>query len=90
MAPEVLLGARHGPPVDLWSIGVVAYTLLSGCMPFGGGTEEALNQSIVSGQYSFPSTYWGHISEPAKDFVRRLLVINCNKRMTARQVCVCV
>ena len=34
MAPEILEGQPYGPDVDIWSAGVVAYALLSGCAPF--------------------------------------------------------
>ena len=40
LAPELLLGAGHGPEVDWWSLGVVAYEFVVGVPPFNADTPE--------------------------------------------------
>lgn len=76
-------------PCDMWSLGVITYTLLSGCMPFFSDDDDTSNfmlyQNIMKGKYDFPEEYWGEISHLAKDFITRLLVVDPAKRMTANE-----
>lgn len=85
VAPEILFGDLYGTPVDMWSIGVVAYVLLGGEPPFHDNNMRKLFEQIKSGDYDFPDKYWKHISDEAKDFIDKLLVIDENKRMSATE-----
>ncbi|KAK9717866.1 Calcium/calmodulin-dependent protein kinase type I [Basidiobolus ranarum] len=86
MAPEVMNGVGHGKPVDMWAIGVIAYILLCGYFPFTGSNENEELIAMLNGKYSFaPEEYWVDISEDAKDFIRRLLVVDPAQRMTASE-----
>ncbi|KAJ9439464.1 hypothetical protein DIPPA_08910 [Diplonema papillatum] len=87
VAPEVLLNEMRGYTfvVDMWSVGVIVYVLLCGFCPFFDENTPALFRAITKGDYSFPSPYWDNISEDAKDFIRRLLVVNPEKRLTPEQ-----
>jgi len=85
VAPEVLSQVGHGKPVDLWSIGVIMYTLLCGYAPFWGENQAALFEAIMSGKYEFEDEYWSNISELAKDLIRRLLTYSPKNRITAHQ-----
>jgi len=84
VAPEVLLNEARGYTfvVDMWSVGVIVYVLLCGFCPFFDENTPKLFKAITAGDYSFPAPYWNEISEDAKDFIRRLLVVNPDKRMT--------
>ena len=82
VAPEVLRG-KYNKLCDLWSIGVIAYVLLSGFPPFFGETNKETYRKILKCDYDFDEEEWKGVSEEAKDFVRRLLVLKIENRMTA-------
>jgi len=83
VAPEVLLGGTYDMVVDVWSIGVITYVLLCGFPPFYGETQKELFEGILNARYDFPDPEWSSVSEEAKNFVRRLLVVDPNKRPSA-------
>lgn len=83
VAPEILSETPYGPEVDMWSMGVIAYILLSGVPPFYANNMRDLFAQIQKGDYTFPAPYWTNVSATAKDFVRHLLVLDPKKRMTA-------
>ena len=84
-APEILNGMPHGKEVDLWSLGVVVYVLLCGFPPFYDDDEHEMFRIIKRGEFEFPSPSWDPISANAKDFIGRLLVLDPDQRMTAKQ-----
>ncbi|XP_030284042.1 peripheral plasma membrane protein CASK isoform X20 [Sparus aurata] len=81
MAPEVVKREPYGKPVDVWGCGVILFILLSGCLPFYG-TKERLFEAICKGKYKMNPRQWGHISESAKDLVRRMLMLDPAERIT--------
>ena len=81
----VLVQKRTHTAVDMWSVGVLLYILLSGNSPFDNEDERALFQTIKSGEYSMDDILWEHISDDAKDCVEKLLTVNTAMRMTASQ-----
>ncbi|XP_073767652.1 peripheral plasma membrane protein CASK isoform X9 [Danio rerio] len=82
MAPEVVKREPYGKPVDVWGCGVILFILLSGCLPFYG-TKERLFEAIIKGKYKVMNPrQWGHISESAKDLVRRMLMLDPAERIT--------
>ncbi|KAI9184340.1 Calcium/calmodulin-dependent protein kinase type I [Blastocladiella emersonii ATCC 22665] len=86
MSPEILQRLAYSKPVDMWAIGVIAYFLLSGYTPFDRNTTVDEIQAIIRADYAFePKEYWTHVSDVAKDFIRGLLKLDPNERMTARQ-----
>jgi len=94
MAPEVLLNMRGAEKhktdqsVDIWSIGVMAYVMLSGYNPFDYKSKANQNiiTRIVAGKFDFPSPQWDSVPKPCKDFIRRCLVVDPKKRPSASEL----
>ena len=79
IAPEILEGkAGHSYEVDVWSLGVIMYTLIIGKPPFETNNVKETYKRIKSGNYSFPEH--AIISEPAKDLIQSILVLDPYKR----------
>ncbi|KAL0344861.1 UNVERIFIED_CONTAM: Calcium-dependent protein kinase [Sesamum radiatum] len=68
------------PFMECWSI------LLSGVPPFWDETEQGIFEQVLKGELDFVSEPWPSISDSAKDLVRRMLVRDPKKRLTAHQV----
>jgi len=83
VAPEVLSGEPYDMSVDIWSIGVITYVLLCGYPPFYGEVQKELFENILAGNYDFPDPEWTDVSEEAKDFIRKILVVDSQQRATA-------
>ncbi|KAJ1625407.1 kinase-like domain-containing protein [Pavlovales sp. CCMP2436] len=82
-APELLLGDGYGKAVDMWSLGVLAYILVYGSLPFIGESRDELFENIIKGGYDLPSK--GDVSDKAKDLIMRLLKANPMQRYTTRE-----
>ncbi|KAE9462165.1 hypothetical protein RHSIM_Rhsim13G0208700 [Rhododendron simsii] len=85
IAPEVLK-RKYGPEVDIWSIGVMLYILLSGVPPFWAESEHGIFNAILRGHVDFTSDPWPSISTGAKDLVRKMLNSDPKQRLTAFEV----
>src|SRR5579862_6120753 len=75
-APEVMLKKGHGKPVDMWSLGVITYTLLCGYSPFRSENLADLIEECQRGRPVFHERYWKEVSKDAKDFIGLLLQPN--------------
>lgn len=84
-AREVVTNESYGSKADLWSLGVVAYEMLSGRKPFEGSHTKSVLYAILDGRYTFPAKQWQYISVEARDFISRLICIDVNKRLSARE-----
>ena len=68
---------------DLWSVGVVAYMLLSSCMPFSGRDMREVASAILRSEFGFVDERWREVSEHGKGFVTSLLERDAPSRPTA-------
>jgi len=85
IAPEVLEGKEYGAEVDMWAVGVILYILLVGYPPFYSENQVVLFRQIINVQYDFNDKGWEDVSDSAKDLIRKLLVKDGAKRLTATQ-----
>lgn len=90
-APEVINTFRdretgenmgYGKQVDMWSLGVILYVLLSGTPPF---EEDGLYEQILEGKYEFDVREWTTVSPEAKELIRRLMKVNPQERLTIQE-----
>mmetsp|Transcript_34563 Transcript_34563/g.83468 ORF Transcript_34563/g.83468 Transcript_34563/m.83468 type:complete len:858 (-) Transcript_34563:103-2676(-) len=82
MAPEVIKG-DYDQQCDVWSIGIIAFMLLSSSLPFYGKTRAHVVRRILQGKYAFKGRRWKEISPEAKAFIESLLVHDPAARPTA-------
>lgn len=86
-APEVLEGLGHGMPCDIWSLGVICYTVLSGYSPFRSESIPDFLQEVSPGyQVVFHKKYWKDVSDDAKHFIASMLQVDPARRPTAAQL----
>jgi len=85
LAPEVIKQEEYGREIDIWSIGVVCYVVLSGSLPFFHNVLHKLYRQIVEREVSFPEQAWKSVAKGAQDFILRLLQVRPGDRLTAEQ-----
>ncbi|XGW19873.1 hypothetical protein V3C99_003591, partial [Haemonchus contortus] len=82
IAPELLLRVPYTEKVDMWAVGVIAYILMSGIMPFDDDCRSRLYTHIITANYVYYPQFWSG-SESAKQFVDCLLETNAAERLSA-------
>uniref|UniRef100_A0A6Q2YKU4 MAP/microtubule affinity-regulating kinase 3 n=1 Tax=Esox lucius TaxID=8010 RepID=A0A6Q2YKU4_ESOLU len=82
-APELFQGKKYdGPEVDVWSLGVILYTLVSGSLPFDGQNLKELRERVLRGKYRIPF----YMSTDCENLLKKLLVLNPGKRGSLEQI----
>jgi len=86
-APEVILGTGHGKPCDIWSLGVVTYTILCGYSPFRSeNVQDFIAEVRHNNAVIFHADYWKDISKDARRFIIKALQFNPNNRSTSKEL----
>ncbi|XP_069751552.1 ribosomal protein S6 kinase alpha-1 isoform X1 [Narcine bancroftii] len=89
VAPEVLKRQGYDEGCDIWSLGILLYTMLAGYTPFANGPDDTPSEILArigSGQYSLQGGNWDKASSAAKDLVSKMLHVDPHRRLTAKQV----
>jgi calcium-dependent protein kinase len=82
-APEMIRDEKHNEACDIWSIGVIAYALLSGKLPFNLESGDDTASAILEGSFSMQDDVWNGISEGGKSFIKDLLKVDPKDRLIA-------
>ncbi|XP_043077197.1 serine/threonine-protein kinase MARK2 isoform X1 [Puntigrus tetrazona] len=81
-APELFQGKKYdGPEVDVWSLGVILYTLVSGSLPFDGQNLKELRERVLRGKYRIPF----YMSTDCENLLKKFLILNPTKRGSLEQ-----
>ena len=87
VAPEVLKGKPYEKSVDLWSIGIIAYLLMCGFLPFDDEhSEREIARQTIQDPVPYPMDIWKNLSVEAKEFVASLLKKNPEDRIGIKEV----
>ena len=82
IAPEVFL-QNYNSKIDIWSLGVVLYIMLSGKVPFPGNSELEIIGNVIKGDFHFNHEPFSRHSPEAKEFLQCLIKKDVNSRFTA-------
>jgi serine/threonine protein kinase len=85
VAPEVLKKEPYTFSCDLWSLGCIAYALLSGSLPFDHESQKETIRMTLHDPLVFDLPVWDSVSHSAKEFIEGLLAKNPNDRMTLKE-----
>lgn len=86
MAPELVRHQKYSEKVDVWSLGIITYQLLSGKTPFDGKNIKKINNNILYKDVKFPEKQWKNLSENSQKFILWCLERDQNKRPSIAQL----
>ena len=82
VAPEIIKGEFYDDCVDIWSVGVVVYEMLTGKTPFDKINQQNIFDKIKEGDIFYPT----YLSDKAVSFISGLLKVNKNERLNINQI----
>uniref|UniRef100_A0A8C4FA34 Ribosomal protein S6 kinase n=1 Tax=Dicentrarchus labrax TaxID=13489 RepID=A0A8C4FA34_DICLA len=89
MAPEVLKKQGYDAACDIWSLGILLYTIIAGFSPFASSSEDTAEEILAQigcGKFVITGGNWDLVSNTAKDIVIKMLHVDPHQRLTAPQV----
>lgn len=84
-APEIFTKRKYTNAVDMWSMGVCLFEMLSGQTPWPKTSKKEFIIAAVLGKFNFDLPVWATISEEAKDLIKHLICVDSKKRLTAKE-----
>ncbi|XP_061670730.1 ribosomal protein S6 kinase alpha-2 isoform X2 [Syngnathoides biaculeatus] len=89
MAPEVLKKQGYDAACDIWSLGILLYTMIAGFSPFANSSEDSAEEILAQigcGKFVISGGNWDLVSDAVKDIVTKMLHVDPHQRLTAPQV----
>ncbi|XP_077376125.1 ribosomal protein S6 kinase alpha-2 [Festucalex cinctus] len=89
MAPEVLKKQGYDAACDIWSLGILLYTMIAGFSPFASSPEDSAEEILAQigcGKFIISGGNWDLVSDAAKDIVTKMLHVDPHQRLTAPQI----
>ena len=84
IAPEVFKN-NYNEKADIWSCGIILYTMLCGHPPFMGNKEDTIKNKILNGKLCFPEKEFKNVSNDVIMYIKQLLEYDPDKRLSAEQ-----
>ncbi|KAJ2718711.1 hypothetical protein GGI07_005630 [Coemansia sp. Benny D115] len=83
ISPEIVNGVKYtGPEVDIWSMGVILFFMVSGCMPFESQERKEVFYKIARGRFTMPM----FLSTEAQNLIQQMLTVSSKYRITMKGV----
>ncbi|KAL5780460.1 hypothetical protein ACOSQ2_011197 [Xanthoceras sorbifolium] len=82
LAPEILLGTKHGYTSDWWSVGIILFEFITGIPPFSAERPEMIFDNILNRKIPWPHVP-NDMSFEAQDLINRILIHDSNQRLGA-------
>ncbi|KAI8903500.1 kinase-like domain-containing protein, partial [Gorgonomyces haynaldii] len=81
-SPEMIARKPYGPEVDIWSMGVILFVMLTGTLPFHEKNMSKMFVAIMSAKYTLPD----YLDQEAKDLIKNILQVKPEKRLTIQEM----